>query len=67
MFPKQIGETATVAVTSGMNALFVNFVFGFEGCEYGVEEPEVPVLLIAGGFLPAGAFAFGIGELAGSI
>jgi hypothetical protein len=63
VLPKQIGEASAVAVTGGVNPLFIDFVFGFERGEHGVEEFEISVLLVAGRFLPAGSFAFGVCEL----
>ncbi len=65
--PEEVGEAAAVGVTGGEDALGVYFVALFEVGEGGVEEFEIAVFLRACAVLPAGAFAFGIGELAGGV
>jgi hypothetical protein len=46
--PEQISEATAIAVTGGVNPAFVHAVVFPDGCKHGVEEFEIPVLLISG-------------------
>ena len=54
-------------MAGGEDALGVDFVVLFEVGDRGIEEFQISVFLSACGVLPAGLFAFGVGELAGGV
>ena len=65
--PEEVGEAAAVGMAGGEDALGVDFVVFFEVGECGIEEFEIAVVLSACAVLPAGLFAFGVGELTGGV
>lgn len=62
--PEEVGEAAAVGVAGGEDAFGVHLEVFFEVGECGVEKFEVAVALRTCAVLPAGFFAFGVGELA---
>ena len=63
--PQLIGEATTVGVAGAIDLFVVDLGLGAGRLEDGVEEFQVAVTLIAGGFLPAVFQALRVGESAG--
>ena len=51
----------------GIDAFGIHVINLLETGEDGIEEFQIPVAMVAQGGLPAGAIAFGIGQLAGGV
>ena len=65
--PEQEGETAAIGMARGIDAFGIHVIKLLETGEDGIEEFQIPVAMVAQGGLPAGAIAFGIGQLAGGV
>lgn len=59
---KAVGEEGAVGMAGNENLVGVGMMFFNKGLQHGVEEMEIAVLIVADGFLPAGAFAFGVDD-----